>query len=244
MKKLLLAGYSISSMPQVDLHSMLQNRLETSRKTVLLFANTNFVLKCKALQKWLNGEDVILVNDGIGLDIAAKLVHGQRYQANLNGTDFLPYLFKNLSQPRKIFLLGGKPGVAEKAASAITQSSAQLVVGCLDGYSKLSPAEQCALINKSGADIVLVAMGNPLQENWIHANMAGINAQLFVGVGALFDFLSGGVRRAPQWVQRLRCEWFFRLCQEPSRLLRRYTVDIVQFLLVCLRHKDASKTGV
>lgn len=241
MKILPLAGYQIRSMDQLDLLELLQSRMNASKKSVLLFANTNLVLKCTALQSWLNGEDVILVNDGIGLDIASKLLHGQRYQANLNGTDFLPYLFKNLSAPHKIFLLGGKPGVAEKAALAIKAMSAQEVVGSLNGYSNLSAAEQCALINSSGADIVLVAKGNPLQEEWIQKNINSTNALLFVGVGALFDFLSGGVKRAPLWVQRVRFEWLFRLSQEPKRLLRRYTVDIFRFLHICLRHENRPK---
>ena len=232
-----LAGYPIRSTTSAKLNTLLQYRFSFSKKSVLLFVNTNFVLKCQALQAWLNSEDIILVNDGIGLDIASKLVHGKRYQDNLNGTDFLPYLFKNLPIPHKIFLFGGKPGIAERAAAVIERDSAQKIVGCLNGYSNLSATQQCDLINKSGADIVLVAMGNPLQEAWIHANMGTLNAQLFVGVGALFDFLAGGVRRAPSWVQRIRCEWLFRLCQEPTRLMRRYTVDIVHFLFLCLRKK-------
>ncbi|SDP79386.1 beta-1,4-glucosyltransferase [Rhodoferax sp. OV413] len=239
-----LAGYPIRSTTSSVLAAMLQTRLNKHKKSVLLFANTNFVLKCQPLQPWLKGEEVILVNDGIGLDIACKLVHGQRFRDNLNGTDFLPYLFKNLAAPYKIFLLGGKPGVAEKAISAIEQNSNKQVVGCLDGYSKLSPAEQCARINQSGADIVLVAMGNPLQEEWIRANMASLDAQLFVGVGALFDFLSGGVQRAPRWVQQIRCEWLFRLLQEPTRLMRRYTIDIARFLFVCLRYGNKQKHSV
>jgi beta-1,4-glucosyltransferase len=232
-----LAGYPIYSTTSAKLSILLQYRFSISKKSVLLFANTNFVLKCRLLKAWLNSEEVILVNDGIGLDIASKLVHGKRYQDNLNGTDFLPYLFKNLPTPRKIFLFGGKPGIAERAAAAIERNSAQKVVGCLNGYSNLSQTQQCDFINQSGADIILVAMGNPLQEAWIQANMGALNAQLFVGVGALFDFLAGGVRRAPSWVQRIRCEWLFRLCQEPTRLMRRYTVDIVHFLFVCLRKK-------
>lgn len=236
-----LAGYPIRSTTAAVLSSLMQNKLHNSKKTALLFVNTNFVLKCQKLRPWLNNEEVVLVNDGIGLDIACKLVHGQRYIDNLNGTDFLPYLFKNLPASYKIFLLGGKPGIAEMAAMTIERISQQKVVGCLNGYSNLSPSEQCDLINFSGANIVLVAMGNPLQEQWIQKNMNELNAQLFVGVGALLDFLGGGIRRAPLWVQRIRCEWLFRLSQEPTRLMRRYTVDILQFLFVCLRHGKTQK---
>jgi beta-1,4-glucosyltransferase len=220
--------------------ALLRERLAASQKTVLLFANTNFVLKCQPLRSWLQSDDVILVNDGIGLDIAAWLMHRRRYQENLNGTDFLPYGLKNLRARTTIFLLGGVPGVAQQAATVIERELGQKVVGCLDGYSKMPDAALCNQINRSGAEIVLVAMGNPIQEQWIHANMDKLDATLFIGVGALFDFLSGNARRAPQWVQQIRCEWLFRLSLEPKRLMRRYTLDIVSFLGLCLRNRQAS----
>lgn len=62
-----------------------------------------------------------------------------------------------------------------------------------------------------------------------------LNTTPFIGVGALFDFMSGSVRRAPQWVQRIRCEWLFRLLQEPRSLTRRYTVNAFHFLVLCAR---------
>ncbi len=182
---------------------------------------------------------MILVNDGIGLDIAAWLMHQRRYRQNLNGTDFLPHLLKNLSARRKIFLLGGVPGVAQQAGAVIERDLGQQVVGCLDGYSKMPDAALCDQINRSGTEIVLVAMGNPIQEQWIRANMGKLDAKLFIGVGALFDFLSGNARRAPRWVQQIRCEWLFRLSLEPKRLMRRYTLDIVSFLRLCLRDRHA-----
>ena len=231
-----LAGFPIQSMTAAVLSNLLQERLAVARQTVLLFANTNLILQCQPLRDWLCGEDVMLVNDGIGLDIAALIKYGRRYQANLNGTDFLPYLLKSLMLPRKVFLLGGKPGVAEKAGGVIQRQFGQQVVGCINGYTALQPAALCEAINCSGAEIVLVAMGNPLQEEWIRANMGALDAKLLVGVGALFDFLSGGVQRAPRWVQQIRCEWLFRLCQEPRRLLKRYTLDIFRFLSLCVRH--------
>jgi beta-1,4-glucosyltransferase len=209
---------------------------------VLLFANTNFVLKCQPLRPWLGSDEVVLVNDGIGLDIAAWVMHQRRYRQNLNGTDFLPHMLKTLSGRRKIFLLGGVPGVAQQAAAVIERELGQSVVGCLDGYSKMPDATLCDQINHSGAEIILVAMGNPIQEHWIRANMANLDAKLAIGVGALFDFLSGNARRAPRWVQQIRCEWLFRLSLEPKRLMRRYTLDIVSFLRLCLRDRHTAAT--
>nr|WP_315427317.1 WecB/TagA/CpsF family glycosyltransferase [uncultured Albidiferax sp.] len=238
IEKLPLAGYPIVSTSSSALSAILQDRLRACQKTVLLFSNTNFVLQCQSMRPWLRTREVILVNDGIGMDIAAKIIHGHRYKENLNGTDFLPHLLKNLDVSRKIFLLGGKPGVAEKAAVIIEKEFGQKVVGSLNGYSQMAPSAVCDTINAAGADIVLVAMGNPLQEKWIQTHMHTVDAKLFVGVGALFDFLSGGVKRAPGWVQKIRCEWLFRLSQEPKRLLRRYTLDIFSFLFLCITYRS------
>jgi len=231
-----LAGFPIRSMTASSLSDLLQERLGSSRKTALLIANTNLILQCQPLRDWICSDDVVLVNDGIGLDIAALIKHGLRYQANLNGTDFLPYLLEALRTPCKLFLYGGKPGVAEKAGEIIERNFGQQVVGCMNGYTAISPTALRKEINNSGAEIVLVAMGNPLQEEWIHTHMDALNATLFVGVGALFDFLSGRVKRAPVWVQKIRFEWLFRLIQEPKRLAKRYTLDIVKFLYVCVRY--------
>jgi beta-1,4-glucosyltransferase len=230
-----LAGYPILSCRAVSVRHLLSERLARSQKTALLFANTNFVMTCRSLLPWLHSDEVLLINDGVGLDIAALLKHRQRYRDNLNGTDFLPAFLKSLRTRRKIFLFGGQPGVAKKAGIAIERDIGQQVVGCMDGYTRMSPEALRKLINQSGAEIVLVALGNPKQEIWIQANLQALDANLLIGVGAFFDFLSGQARRAPRWMQEIRCEWVYRLIQEPKRLLRRYTIDIVSFLCLCLR---------
>jgi beta-1,4-glucosyltransferase len=96
-------------------------------------------------------------------------------------------------------------------------------------------------INRSQAEVVLVALGNPIQEEWILANREALDANVVVGVGALFDFWSGDKPRAPLLVQRVRLEWLYRLCLEPRRLLRRYTVDIMAFLVLCNKYREGSR---
>jgi beta-1,4-glucosyltransferase len=228
-----LAGYPVLSISAVQLCALLQTHLEAKEKLALVFANTNFATQCQKMRPWLSNSNVAIVNDGVGMDIAAVFKHGVRFPENLNGTDFVPHFFKQLTRPTKIFLLGGQPGVAAKAAVVITGLSGQVVVGVQDGFTPIAPEELTALINTSEAEVVLVALGDPKQEEWIRDNMHASNATLFVCVGALFDFLSGKALRAPRWVQRLRMEWFFRLLQEPRRLARRYSIDIVRFLFLC-----------
>lgn len=227
-----LAGYQIHKHTAQSLLAELQSRYKNGQKTLLFFANANFVVQCRQLRRGLAKEEVIIVNDGVGMDLAAKLVHGQEFFENLNGTDFVPLLLNNPAKPFKVFLYGGKSESVAGAARVI-RDYGHNVVGYLDGYQ----SDETRVFNKiqnSGADIVLVALGNPLQEAWILQHADALKPQVFIGVGALFDFLSGRIQRAPAWVRKMRLEWFYRLCREPQRLGRRYTVDIYAFFKMCL----------
>jgi lipopolysaccharide/colanic/teichoic acid biosynthesis glycosyltransferase len=105
------------------------------------------------------------------------------------------------------------------------------VAGTRDGFAGAADTEALiADINDSGADILLVALGVPMQELWLHQNAHRIDAPLSLAVGALFDFLAGRVVRAPNLVRRARMEWVWRLAQEPRRLAKRYLAGNVSFL--------------
>ena len=86
-------------------------------------------------------------------------------------------------------------------------------------------------IRRSGADLVLVALGAPRQELWIRRCLGKLGAKVVIGVGGLLDFYSGRIPRAPRWIRKLGMEWCYRLYQEPRRLWRRYLVGNVVFLV-------------
>jgi beta-1,4-glucosyltransferase len=227
-----LAGYPVLSCSAATLASHVLRRLERGRPTLLLFANTNFVVQCAALRSRLGRPGVLIANDGLGMEIAARLVHRRGFPANLNGTDFLPPLLAATRAP--VFLLGSRPGVAERAAGRLAASGVD-VAGTCDGYAGMADnAALVAAINASGARILVAALGNPLQERWLLEHRTELAAPLLIGAGALLDFVAGEVPRAPAWVRRARLEWLYRLAQEPRRLARRYTLDIVTFLRLCL----------
>src|SRR5690606_33051647 len=193
--------------------------------TSLLFANTNFIIKCQSFKHELSNCNTVIVNDGIGMDIATFLIHRKKFRENLNGTDFTPFFLKELGDQAKVFLLGAKPGIAKRAAEFLESQNIR-VAGYRNGYDEARDTQQLiADINASGATVVLVAMGNPYQEQWIIQHREQLQARTLMGVGALLDFLAGDKPRAPKIFQRLRLEWFYRLCLEPSRLIRRYTLD-------------------
>lgn len=234
-----LGGFNLRCATRLALQQHLRNNLLAGNQCTLFFANTNFIVQCQPLQEQINNSHAIIVNDGIGIDIATWLVHRQTFPENLNGTDFVPDYLHNVREHARVFLLGGKPGVAARAALTLKEQFGVEVVGTCDGYCQANNIERVvASINATRANILLVAMGNPLQEQWILTHRSQLKVKLLIGVGALFDFLAGDKPRAPRFIQRLRLEWLYRLCLEPSRLIRRYTVDIGAFLALCLRKKD------
>ena len=174
----------------------------------------------------------VLLPDGIGIAMAARMT-GQRLAANLNGTDLIPALLAQAARMGKsVYLFGGTPGTAEAAAAQLIRRMPHLrIAGTRDGFAGATDAEAViADINASGAAIVLVALGVPMQEIWIHRHAHRLDAQLVTGVGAALDFLAGNVSRAPAWLRKARSEWVWRLAQEPRRLARRYLVGNVSFL--------------
>jgi exopolysaccharide biosynthesis WecB/TagA/CpsF family protein len=174
----------------------------------------------------------MLLPDGVGVAMAAKMA-GQELTANLNGTDFVPLLLAEAAkQGKSVFLFGGTPGTADAAAAQLIHSIPHLrIAGTRDGFEGAANTEAVITdINDSDADIVLVAMGVPMQEIWLHENAHRLNAPLSLAVGALFDFLAGNVTRAPKLVRRARMEWVWRLAMEPRRMAKRYLAGNITFL--------------
>jgi beta-1,4-glucosyltransferase len=240
-KYLALGGFKLLRTTGNELEQQLQGHLEQGEQMALFFANTNFIVQCQGLQEQM-AQGTLIINDGIGVDIGTWLVHRTRFPQNLNGTDFIPAFLHSIQQQARVYLFGGKPGIALRAAQSLRNEFGVNVVGTSDGYSQGQDTQALVnQINNSGANVLLVAMGNPLQERWILQQRAHLQVKLLFGVGALLDFLAGDKPRAPDWIRRLRLEWFYRLCLEPARLARRYTLDIGLFLALCLR--TGKRTG-
>lgn len=181
----------------------------------------------------------LVLPDGIGVDIAAHFLHGGRFTANLNGTDFVPAALTFIAKPLRIGLLGATSEVLEAAAVNFRKTTPwHEFIEISDGYfDRADPALILKRIEAARIDLLLVAMGTPLQEKWVDRHLTAEHARVVISVGALLDFVSGRVARAPRWIRRLRSEWLFRLWLEPSRLWRRYVLGIPVFLAHVLLHR-------
>ena len=160
--------------------------------------------------------------DGTGVRMAGRRL-GFPVPENVNGTDMFPLL------EGRVFLFGAAPGVAEKAAENARRLYPKMeIVGTAHGYG--DEDEVVAAVNRARPDILLVALGVPLQEKWIARNLARLDCGAVIAVGGLLDFVSGRIPRAPAWMRRLGIEWFYRFLQEPRRMFRRYIIGNPLFL--------------
>jgi N-acetylglucosaminyldiphosphoundecaprenol N-acetyl-beta-D-mannosaminyltransferase len=185
--------------------------------------------------------------DGIGMKIAGRIL-GRPIRQNLNGTDLFPRLCESLAASgHRLYLLGARPGVAEATARWAQQRFPRLrVAGTRSGYFDARDEEAViAGIRRSGADVLLVAMGVPAQDLWLRRHLKKTGAHVGIGVGGLFDFYGGRIPRAPMWLREIGGEWIYRLIQEPRRMWRRYLIGNFTFLYRIARERvsPAASTG-
>jgi N-acetylglucosaminyldiphosphoundecaprenol N-acetyl-beta-D-mannosaminyltransferase len=174
----------------------------------------------------------MVLPDGIGTKIAADLL-GTPLRQNVNGTDLFPKLC-DLLQKRNgsLFLLGGQEGIADKVAEVINTRWPNIkIVGVRDGFfSTAQESEVAEQVRTSGADVLLVARGVPMQDIFIDRYINFLGVKIAMGVGGLFDFVSGRINRAPDWMREMGLEWVYRFIQEPRRMWSRYLVGNFTFL--------------
>ncbi|MBS3786562.1 WecB/TagA/CpsF family glycosyltransferase [Candidatus Bipolaricaulota bacterium] len=159
----------------------------------------------------------VVTPDGFGL-IWASSVHDLPLNQRVAGIDLIEEVL-NSAENLKLYLLGSKPGVAEKAGNNLTERYEGVeVTGTHHGYIPVDCQEVVSEINKIKPDLLLVGMGVPKQENWITEHIESLDANVVMGVGGSFDVLSGNLSRAPQWMRQRGLEWLYRIWLEPRRL--------------------------
>ena len=177
--------------------------------------------------------------DGMPLIWASKLL-GRPLKEKISGPDLLPKVCELASRNKySIFFLGGRDGVAKRAAEVFKNKYTGVrVAGFYHGYFDKKGnenSEVISMIRERRPDILVVAFGTPLQEKWLNDNLKELDVPLCIGAGAAIDFLSGNIPRSPEWMQKAGFEWLFRLILEPRRLWKRYLIRDMKFfyLLLC-----------
>ncbi len=172
----------------------------------------------------------LVVADGMPLIWAARL-SGDPLPERVTGASLIFTLSAAAAgHGRSVYLLGGEPGVPERAAAALARRYPGLRVAGTDAPPPgFDVAEVRQRIAGARPDIVFVGLGFPKQERVIAAVAPALPAAWFVGCGAAIPFAAGALPRAPRWMQRAGLEWAYRLASEPRRLFRRYLIDDLPF---------------
>ncbi len=167
--------------------------------------------------------------DGVGVKLAAW-ISGQKLEYRFTPPDFFDTICELALQNRwKIFFLGAKPGIAEAAAEKLRNKYHNLQVAVHHGFfdKTINSIENDFVIEKIAQfqpQILVLGFGMPLQEKWIKENYENLNTNILFPAGAIFDYLSGKLTRAPRLMTDHGFEWLGRLLVEPGRLWKRYLI--------------------
>lgn len=223
-----------------------QQFLQDFDSKVIVTPNAEMIMaaqKNAELMKMLNSADMSLP-DGIGVVIASRIL-GDPLLQRTTGFDFMMKLIAMAEkQGLSLFLLGGKPGIAQQAAEQIKAMFPGVnIAGTHHGYFKAEDEHNILdMINDKKPDILLVAMGFPKQEKFMIENKNKLRFRVAIGVGGSLDVLSGNVSRAPEFMQKAGLEWLYRLITQPWRFKRMTVLPL--FLINAVFHRISGQNKV
>lgn len=232
-----IAGVGIDSLTMAESVSRAKLLASETRGSQHVVVNAGKLVQAQddpSLAAIING--CAMVNaDGQAVVWASRLL-GRSLPERVAGIDFMVELLLDaVESGASAYFLGAKSDVVRDLAEAYRALGVD-VVGCRDGF--WSPHDELEVVRKiaaTQADYLFVALPSPKKEVFLARWLDELNVGLAVGVGGSFDVLTGRIRRAPLFAQRLGLEWLYRLAQEPRRMWRRYLVGNFRFLILIVR---------
>ena len=192
----------------------------------------------------LRSSDLVTA-DGFPIVMLSKMM-GHPLTSRVTGADLVPALAERAARDGlRLYLFGGREEIAREAADLLEAAYPGLEIAGVEspmvhtqgeGLMNFEEDDERIIddINRSGADILLIGLGNPKQEQWFWRHRDRLKVPVSIGIGGTFEFIAGTVRRAPRWVQRSNLEWLFRITQDPRRLWKRYAEGLVKLGLLVL----------
>ncbi len=232
LDRFLLAGVPIDPVDMRGAVERVLGAVGSGKLWQICTVNLDFLVKAQTnadIARILAQAD-LNVADGAPVVWLSRLI-GRRVPGRIAGADLVPQVVAAAAERgASVFLLGGQDGVAHKASAKLTSRYPTLrVAGVHEPPMMATGAVDddgiVGLVNASGADILMVALGHPKQELWIDRNRDKLRVSVAIGVGCCLDLIAEQVQRAPRWMQAAGLEWLFRLLQEPRRLFGRYAAD-------------------
>lgn len=208
-------GVKIDDLTMAEALSVVEKWIWNPGKHYIVTPNPEIVVaaqKDPVFKKILNDAD-LSIPDGAGLKLSGKVKN------TFAGTDFMERLVSLAAEKGFVTgFLGGSDEVAKKAAECLKQKYPGLKVAFAESGGEVDKDGKLLRLPKLlSTDILFVAFGHIKQEKWMAANLNSIPVKVAMGVGGAFDYLSGKVPRAPEWMRNLGFEWLFRLVVQPWR---------------------------
>jgi N-acetylglucosaminyldiphosphoundecaprenol N-acetyl-beta-D-mannosaminyltransferase len=240
-----ILGVGVDPLTVEGLYAEIWRLVRGGERGLVLNANAHCLNLCyedPKLRDFLNGAEVVFC-DGVGVMLAARIL-GRRIPERITYADWAWRMAAfAAAQGFSLYFLGARPGVAQEAARRLKENYPNLkVVGVRHGYfdhSAESPENEAVVreISAAAPDILLVGLGMPLQEHWLMENRHKLDVGVTLTGGAIFDYVSGTLRRGPRLLTENGFEWLARLLVEPRRLWRRYLLGNPLFLLRVFRQR-------
>jgi N-acetylglucosaminyldiphosphoundecaprenol N-acetyl-beta-D-mannosaminyltransferase len=216
----------------------IERLVDAGRGGAVYTPNVDHIVKAESNEAFrLAYQDVSLsLADGMPLVWVSRLL-GCRLPERVAGSDILIPLMELAARRRwRVYLLGGGPGAAQAAAKRLGDELGVSIVGwddCRIASDGSDPTgESAARVHAAKPDVILVGLGPPKQELWIHRYREAVGPAVALGIGAGLDFLAGRFKKAPRWMASAGFEWAHRLLQEPRRLSRRYLIESPRFISI------------
>ncbi|OZU88375.1 glycosyltransferase [Virgibacillus indicus] len=236
MKHVTIMGIPFIHIDQQGFVSLLQGHIEQKKKTFVITANPEVVIKANedaAFMEYIK-QATYITADGIGIVKGAQILNNP-LPGRVTGYDTMMQLLDIANKENyKIFLLGAQRETLDKTIEKISINYPGVnIVGSHDGYFNWEDNDIADRVAELKPDITFVALGVPKQEKWIAENLHKFNYGVFMGIGGSFDVIAGTVKRAPVFWQKLNLEWFYRLLKQPSRWRRmialpRFAIQIIK----------------
>jgi len=217
----------------LELLSFIEESINKNMKNIVGYLNVhvwNMAQDNNELTEAINSFNKVYC-DGYGIMLGAKLL-GISITERYTGAFFI-YPFMKIANEKKwkIYILGNNPGVAEIAVNKLKKLYPDIqFVGYHHGFITGEENTVVKLINQANPDILFVGMGTPNQELFVKKYGDKIDANIIWVVGALFDYVAGVQKTAPEWMSENGLEWFHRLVSDPKRLWKRYLIGNTKFL--------------
>ncbi len=247
MAKVDVLGVQIDPVTLDEILAYIEQVISSNQRALIAHTHVmgvNLAYEQAWLRQFLNRADLVYC-DGMGVKLGGRIL-GHHIPQRFTLADWMDRLAAMAwRQGYSLFFLGNPPGVAARAARNLCQRYPGVkIVGTHHGYFDKAPAsvENQALlrqINDTRPNILLVGLGMPAQERWLLENWPDLQVNIAITAGAIFEYVSGDLKRGPRWMTDHYLEWLARLYISPRRYVRRYLRDNPLFLYRILRQKFA-----